>query len=299
MSTTYSTEATPKQVQFLLSLWKQLNEVVVDTQDPASNWSGDDAQTLKADTLLSKTLVELDKPAVTKFVNGEKITLSTVEVIGFAEGAESIAKSEISTAIDTLKRLLDSAKADRATWGLPTVAPDWVSKYPAVPADAEKVIEARFASKCSVCGKRDQYIAYLKGGWSALCQSCAHSDGKVDDRIDTGIQQVLTAVGKGNAKAGNVGLAVPDLDEIDGFAYYRVSRSGVAKVVGGSHFNSVQNLPQAKQEAVLADLVRYDLPELARAFGIHFKVCGVCGRTLKDEHSRAIGIGSDCLAGLA
>ena len=62
MSTTYSTEATPKQVQFLLSLWKQLNEVVVDTEDPTSNWSGNAEQTLKADTLLSKTLVELDKP---------------------------------------------------------------------------------------------------------------------------------------------------------------------------------------------------------------------------------------------
>jgi hypothetical protein len=82
MSTTYSTEATPKQVQFLLSLWKQLNEVVVDTQDPASEWSGDNAQTIKADTLLGKTLVELDKAVVTKYVNSEKITLSTVEVIG-------------------------------------------------------------------------------------------------------------------------------------------------------------------------------------------------------------------------
>jgi hypothetical protein len=71
MSTTYSTEATPKQVQFLLSLWKQLNEVVVDTQDPASNWSGDDAQTIKADNLLSKTLVELDKAVVTKFKQRE------------------------------------------------------------------------------------------------------------------------------------------------------------------------------------------------------------------------------------
>lgn len=299
MSTTYITEATPKQVQFLLSLWKQLNEVVVDTQDPASNWSGDEAQTLKADTLLSNTLVELDKPAITKFVNGEKIILSTVEVVGFAEGAESISKSEISSVIDTLKRLLDSAKADRATWGLPTVAPDWSVKYPAVPADAEKVIEARFASKCSVCGKKDQYIAYLKAGWHALCHSCAHNDGKTDDRIDTGIQQVLTALGKGNAKAGNVGLALADPDELDGFAYYRVSRSGVAKVIGGSHFNSVQNLPQAKQEAVLADLLKHNLPALAQAFGIQFKVCGVCGRTLKDEHSRAIGIGSDCLAGLA
>ena len=299
MSSTYISEATPKQVQFLLSLWKQLNEVVVDTQDPASNWSGDEAQTLKADTLLSKTLVELDKPAITKFVNGEKIILSTVEVVGFAESSEPISKSEISSVIDTLKRLLDSAKADRATWGLPTVAPDWSVKYPAVPADSEKVIEARFASKCSVCGKKDQYIAYLKAGWHALCYSCAHSDGKTDDRIDTGIQQVLTALGKGNAKAGNVGLALADPEELDGFAYYRVSRSGVAKVVGGSHFNSVQNLPQAKQEAVLADLLKHNLPALAQAFGIQFKVCGVCGRTLKDEHSRAIGIGSDCLAGLA
>ena len=299
MSSTYITEATPKQVQFLLSLWKQLNEVVVDTQDPASNWSGDDAQTLKADTLLSNTLVELDKPAITKFVNGEKIVLSAVEVVGFAESSEPISKSEISSVIDTLKRLLDSAKADRATWGLPVVATDWSVKYPAVPADAEKVIDARFASKCSVCGKKDQYIAYLKGGWNALCQSCAHNDGKVDDRIDTGIQQVLTALGKGNAKAGNVGLALADPDELDGFAYYRVSRSGVAKVIGGSHFNSVQNLPQAKQEAVLADLLKHNLPALAQAFGIQFKVCGVCGRTLKDEHSRAIGIGSDCLAGLA
>jgi hypothetical protein len=298
MSTIYSTEATPKQVQFLLSLWKQLNEVVVDTQDPASNWSGDDDQTLKADTLLGKTLTELDKPAVTKFVNGNKVNLSTAEVIGYTEAGGAIEKSEISTAIDVLKRLLDSAKADRATWGLPSVAPEWASKYPSVPSDAEKVVPARFASKCSVCGKRDQYIAYLKAGWHALCQNCAHNDGKIDDAIDKSIQQVLTAVGKGNAKAGNVGLAVADPDELDGFAYYRVSRSGIAKVIGGSHFNSVQDLPQAKQEAVLTDLLKRDLPALARAFGIQFKVCGVCGRTLKDEHSRAIGIGSDCLAGL-
>jgi hypothetical protein len=220
------------------------------------------------------------------------------------EGGAAIAE-EISAFIGTEREHYAVIVASR-DWHNPdsdngghfAVAPDWVSKYPAVPADAEKVIEARFTSKCSVCGKRDQYIAYLKAGWHALCQSCAHSDGKTDDRIDEGVQRVLTAVGKGNAKAGNVGLAVPDLDEIDGFAYYRVSRSGVAKVIGGSHFNSVQNLPQAKQDAVLADLVRYDLPELARAFGIHFKVCGVCGRTLKDENSRAIGIGSDCLAGL-
>ena len=184
MSTTYSTEATPKQVQFLLSLWKQLNEVVVDTQDPASNWSGDDDQTLKADTLLGKTLTDLDKPAITKFVNGNKVNLSTAEVIGYTEAGGAIEKSEISTAIDTLKRLLDSAKADRATWGLPTVAPEWASKYPSVPADAERVVPARFASKCSVCGKRDQYIAYLKAGWHALCQNCAHNDGKIDDAID-------------------------------------------------------------------------------------------------------------------
>mgnify|MGYP000335960071 CR=1 FL=1 len=130
MSTTYSTEATPKQVQFLLSLWKQLNEVVVDTQDPASNWSGDDAQTIKADDLLSKTLVELDKPVVTKFVNSEKIVLSTVEVIGFAEGAESIAKSEISTAIDVLKRLLERVARGRRALLVGAVCEHLVARGP-------------------------------------------------------------------------------------------------------------------------------------------------------------------------
>jgi len=297
----YDNNATDKQINFVLSLWKTLNEVVIDTDDPAVNWQGNAEQTAKADALLSRTLSELDKPVV-KRVGDTEFILNTVQVIEALENhLTEFSKPEISAVIDRLKTLVDSARAEVARIGI-TVKPEWADKYPAVPADAERVIDSRFASKCSVCGKRDQYIAYnRRGAWYPLCEVCAHrtSGDNGDDQLDTLIQQVAVALSKGNNEALNVGLAVANADEVDGFSYYRVSRRGVAKVKGGQHFNATDDLSPRKATALLETLVQGDIVAMAQAFGIHFTVCGVCGRTLKDAESKALGMGRDCASNLS
>lgn len=297
----YSDNATDKQINFALSLWKTLNEVVIDTDDPAVNWQGNAEQTAKADALLSRTLSELDKPVV-KRLGETEFSLTTVQVVEALENhLTEFSKREISAVIDRLKTLVDSARAEVSRIGI-TVKPDWADKYPAVPADAERVIPSRFSSKCSVCGKRDQYIAYTKrGAWYPLCEVCAHRSGddNGDDPLDTLIQQVAEAVAKGNNENLSIGLAVASGDELDGFAYYRVSRSGVAKVKGGQHFNATDNLSPAKATALLEALVKDDIVAMAKAFGVHFKACGVCGRTLKDEQSKALGMGAECASNLS
>lgn len=297
----YSDIATDKQVNFALALWKQLNEIVVDTEDPAVNWQGTPEQTRKADALLSHTLSELDK-AVVKRVGETEFVLNTVQVVEALEThLTEFTKSEISGVIDRLKTLVDSARKEVALIGI-TTKPDWADKYPAVPADAERVIPSRFPSKCSVCGKRDQYIAYnRRGAWFPLCEVCAHrTAGDVsDDQLDNLIQQVAVALSKGNNENLSVGLAVPNADELDGYSYYRVSRSGVAKVKGGQHFNATENVSPRKAIALLETLVNGDLVAMAQAFGKHFTICGVCSRALKDKESKALGIGPDCASNLS
>jgi hypothetical protein len=297
----YSDNATDKQINFALSLWKTLNEVVIDTEDPAVNWQGNAEQTAKADALLSRTLSELDKPVVKRLGETEFI-LNTVQVIEALEThLTEFTKPEISSVIDRLKNLVDSARAEVARIGI-TIKPEWADKYPAVPADAERVIDSRFASKCSVCGKRDQYIAYnRRGSWYPLCEVCAHRNGddNGDDQLDELIQQVAVALSKGNNEVLNVGLAIANADELDGFSYYRVSRSGVAKVKGGQHFNATENVSPSKAVALLETIVTGDVVAMAQAFGQHFTICGVCSRALKDAESKARGIGPDCASNLS
>lgn len=300
MYTTTDT-ATDKQVNFTLALWKQLNEIVVDTDDPAVNWQGTPEQTRKADALLSRTLTELDKPVV-KRMGETEFVLNTVQVVEALEThLTEFSKNEISSVIDRLKTLVDLARKEVARIGI-TTKPEWADKYPAVPADAERVIDSRFPSKCSVCGKRDQYIAYARrGGWFPLCEICAHREAgdASDDQLDTLLQQVAVALGKGKNETLSVGLAVPNASELDGFSYYRVSRSGVAKVKGGQHFNATENISPIKAVALLETLVNGDLVAMAQAFGKHFTICGVCSRALKDKESKALGIGPDCASNLS
>lgn len=293
MATTYySNTASEPQVRFIKSLWDDLNKTIVDADSP--DFTGTPTQADSLRRIEASALARLDKPVTKRFDNGAEIALSAYAIVELALADHEISKPEASAGIEALKTLLSEVRAEIAKVGLPKPP----SPYAGVPVNAERVIDARFASKCSVCGVRDQYIAYcLRGSWYPMCETCAHADPAdkdKDSKIEVLIQQVLERLGKGNAERGNIGLAVSNPDEMDGFTYYRMSRSGVAQVKGGTHYNATSDLRPALGVKVLEEIVKGDVVEMAKQFGRHFTRCGVCGLTLKDETSKALGIGPDC-----
>lgn len=288
--TYYSNNASEPQVRFIQSLWDDISKTIVDPESEDFKGTPDQAQALR--DIEASALADLERIVTKRFNGGAEVKLSTYAIVELCNEGKEITKPEASACIEALKALLSVARAKVAKVNLPKPP----SPYAGVPENAERVINARFASKCSVCGIRDQYIAYaVRGSWFPLCQTCAHTTERdTDSKIDGLIQTVLDRLGKGKVEKGNVGLAVADPDEIDGFAYYRLSRSGIAKVQGGTHFNATKDMGVSAGVALLEKIVTGDVVAMAKAFGVHFTRCGVCGLTLKDEASKAMGIGPDC-----
>jgi hypothetical protein len=68
----------------------------------------------------------------------------------------------------------------------------------------------------------------------------------------------------------------------------------VVHVIGGH--GETEDVSIAWVERALASLDTVDLTEAMAKYGRELKHCGLCGRTLTNDASRAIGIGPECAA---
>lgn len=298
--------ATDAQVNFLLSLYDDLSGAIPDPDDEGFSGTPEQAQSLR--TLLDRVVeflnttksegiplvqvlerTEAMRDARLEIGRGDREDDATAEV-----ARNAISKTAISIAIGMLKDYLPSAKSAVNRIGLKS---EKNSEYPGVPADADRVIQSRFASRCSGCGIRDQFIAYQRNGaWHALCRDCATVNKSVIPGL---IQQVWDRLGVGANKQGTVGLALPSDSALGGVDYIKVSRDGVIRIKGGDHALGGSRLSAKEAEVVLTEVLKHDVADLAKAWGREFKTCGVCARALKDPISKEIGIGPDCLARLS
>lgn len=84
--------------------------------------------------------------------------------------------------------------------------------------------------------------------------------------------------------------AVPTEDGADNkLAFYNVTERGVFIQLS----DSLHAIPEAVEQAVIAKIL-IDPAEAARTYGRELGECGVCGRTLTNDESRAYGIGPVC-----
>ena len=77
-------------------------------------------------------------------------------------------------------------------------------------------------------------------------------------------------------------------------AFYKVWQGHTGLRVSLQVSDSEQVLSQATGRAVLAKILEVTPLEASKAYGREIGSCGVCGRTLTNEESRAAGIGPVC-----
>jgi len=98
--------------------------------------------------------------------------------------------------------------------------------------------------------------------------------------------------------------AIPTEDgAINELAFYQVDRPTEGKWAGKVFVklllsDNLHRLPFATQKAVLRKIATVGAAEASAAYGHEFGHCGVCGRGLTKDDSRARGIGPKCVANM-
>lgn len=265
-----SRPATPKQVRFIESLFAQCEQA----------------------------LSALDADTASAFI--ERIVPVQPTIVSALAGHE-IDMADASTTIEALMAVQRDAKAKVPA----PETPPGIAEM-----NVERWMPNKYANACSVCSERvaeGQGFVVLRGRWLPLCSPCAHStQADRTDRadalravlaeIETLSQQVLDAMGRGDQKQPNVGLAIADSTGQNDLRFYRVTRrdrvTQVWSVIGGR--DDAVMAPEQALDALRA-IVAVDIEDAARTYGRELGQCCLCGRHLTDESSRAAGIGPDCM----
>lgn len=99
--------------------------------------------------------------------------------------------------------------------------------------------------------------------------------------------------------AGRYAVATED-GATNALAFYRVDRPTEGRWAGYTFVKLIvsdgeQRLSRAASQAVLAKIAEAGPAEASAAYGHEIGSCGVCGRTLTNDESRARGIGPLCI----
>jgi len=204
--------------------------------------------------------------------------------------------------------------------GLKAVSTLVANYKPADPALAavgqhDRAMVTRFDGKCHRCGERTtagtDWAVQAGGAWKAWCRDCASgaTAAKQDDlaaqqeadRAASALahqqaEQVFGAVGTNVLNGNAVRFAVPG---DDGALRFYILKAGkrrffMVQIVGG---HAPQPVTVERHRQVLADLCFIGDEGIRAAvvrYGKEIGECGICGRTLTDEESRAAGIGPVC-----
>ncbi len=102
--------------------------------------------------------------------------------------------------------------------------------------------------------------------------------------------------------AGRYAVATTSADAVNGLAFYRVDRPTEGRWAGCVFVKLVtgddeQRLSRGSSAAVLRSIAEVGAEAASAAYGREIGACGVCGRTLTNDASRARGIGPVCAEG--
>ncbi|WAB09218.1 hypothetical protein SEA_LITTLEMUNCHKIN_42 [Gordonia phage LittleMunchkin] len=131
-----------------------------------------------------------------------------------------------------------------------------------------------------------------KTGASAMIEWLA---GKPRKTATTPAPQVAVA---DEVPAGRYAVATED-GAVNGLAFYKVDRPTEGKWAGRVFVKLMRSdeevrLSWTATQAVLAKIAEAGAEEASKAYGREIGECGVCGRTLTNDDSRAAGIGPKC-----
>jgi hypothetical protein len=239
-------------------------------------------------------------------------TTATPRQIGFIE--QLIAERSSSTGVADVAEFVRTITEQRIT---KQGASALIDRLLSTPADPKPVVAQqaddprgslphnRYGGKCVLCGTQvaEREGTYRRGGrgWETLHLpgQCPEVAERVDlqDRLD----EVLADLPDGH-------FAVPFIGEgaHTDLTFFRISTNQgranpankgkryVSHVVGGH--GELDNVSLEWVEKAVTALRTLGVREAAALYGQHLGHCGLCGRTLTDQESRARGLGPDCAA---
>jgi hypothetical protein len=186
-------------------------------------------------------------------------------------------------------------------------------------ANADRVIANKFAKPCLACGHdvdaNAGYACQVNTKWFTIHRkgSCidpvkdgSHTHNRIEQLVNSSVKSLryLTAEGAEyffafKSHTGN--------NDLDFYGLIKSHRKGgtvwvLKRVLGGALSDSdlsanspVMSLVEAERVmTLLADLSHEDFAECQMAFANNLGRCFCCGRTLTDERSRQVGMGSVC-----
>jgi hypothetical protein len=169
-----------------------------------------------------------------------------------------------------------------------------------LPSNAERTIVNRFAKPCALCGHEvgigAGHAVLVSGVWSTYHKQGECPSEPAQKPVD--IQTLFAGVDDGFyalSSSGTNDLVFYAVKTNKGFHNPSLKgQRGIYLVVGGHKDEKLRGdraVNALKRIASLSDQERIDAQAL---YGQQIGQCGVCGRHLTDEFTRARGIGNDC-----
>jgi hypothetical protein len=213
---------------------------------------------------------------------------------------------KVNNAIPSIADFMEALTSQRLTKGgasalidtLLAQPKDAVARTEATPTPmAPEVRGNRYPGKCGSCGKGvatdDGRIERINGRWITF-----HLDGDCPQDLQSQLNTMLDGREDGY-------FCVPFIggDNHTDYTFFgirtRNNGSGdryVVHVVGGH--GDIKDMSLAWIERAIVALDAVDYLGALMNYGTKLGHCGMCGRTLTDQHSRAMGLGPDCAAKL-
>lgn len=231
---------------------------------------------------------------ITKLVSerAERNHVADVDAVRMALTAQRLTKSGASALID---KLLAQPKDE------PKVDP--IAEQARAERDARQAVAPpqyrsnNYAGACGTCGNRVQAregrIERINGRWVTF-----HLDGQCPTHLQDKLNALLADQADGYFAVPFIGRE--GQTDLTFFGIRTDGRKGhegnryVVHVIGGH--GETEDVSIDWVERALAALATVDQAEAMALYGRELKHCGLCGRTLTNDASRAIGIGPECAA---
>jgi len=162
------------------------------------------------------------------------------------------------------------------------------------PAPASDIRTNRYSGKCGYCGIKvaeGEGRIEKHGRWVTY-----HLDGECPKDLQTQLNELLDGQEDGYfavpfiGQAGQTDLTFFGIRTRNNSTHDRY----VVHVIGGHA--ETEDVTIEWTERALASLATVDRRAASEAYGVKMGYCGLCGRHLTNETSRALGIGPDCAA---
>ena len=161
-----------------------------------------------------------------------------------------------------------------------------------VPADAAARLTARIADRDVTVAQFRTYLDYLK----------AQPKVGVTTEVVAEVTVSVPALSAETVPAGRYAVAT-EAGAINTLAFYKVDRPTEGRWAGYVFVKHIvsddeQRMSRPAGNAILAKIAAVGAAEASAAYGHEIGECGVCGRTLTNDESRARGIGPSCIANM-